>query len=203
MTQTVTDAQRDMALRILTTAIAILRDDQSFDPAHTIFGLNFAAAPRRGSTSTKYSFENPAFPRAHIALFVTADPLDYTTAPTKVRQVPTSFTIWFSPLMEGISRSTLEDLFPLDIGYWIDSRGNRRSGNDIGATPPQVRLHGYRYRASDQPTSRFTVDVELAFGDPDPMAADENELKTAVLMAVILTRNYSMLKPERRKQSPR
>jgi hypothetical protein len=203
MRATVTDAQRNMALSILTTAMAILRDDRPFDPSHTVFGDNFATAPRRGSTSTKYFFENPAFPRAQIALFVTADPFDYTADRTKVRQVPTTFTIWFSPLMDGVTRSTLEDLFPLDIGYWIDSRGNRRPGNDVGATPPQVRLHGYRYRASDQPTSRFPVDVELAFGDPDPQAMDGNGRKTPVLLGVILTRDYSTLKPERREQSPR
>jgi hypothetical protein len=203
MRQTVTDAQRDMALRILTTAMAILRDDQPFDPAHTVFGHNFAADPLRGTVGMEYCFENPVFSDAQITLFVIADPLDYTADRTKVRQVPTTFTIWFSPLMEGVTRSTLEDLFPLDIGYWIDSHGNRRPGNDVGATPPQVLLHGYRYRASNQPTSRFPVDVELAFGDPDPQATDENGPKTPVLMTVILTRDYSALKPKRREWSPR
>ncbi|WP_368623443.1 hypothetical protein [Paraburkholderia sp. BR13444] len=41
---TVTDEQRDMAFRILTTAMAILRDDQPFDPAHTIFGPHSCGA---------------------------------------------------------------------------------------------------------------------------------------------------------------
>jgi hypothetical protein len=202
MRQTVTDAQRTMALSILTTAMAILRDDQPFDPNHLVFGQNFAAIPLHGTVGTEYSFENAAIPRAHITLFVEADPLDYKGDRKNVKQVPTSFAIWFSPLMEGITRSTLEDLFPLDIGYWIDSHGNRQPGNDIGATPPQVRLHGYRYRASNQLASRFPVDVELAFGDPDPQIADGNGPKAPVLLGVLLTRHYSVLKPERSKQSP-
>jgi hypothetical protein len=59
MKQTVTDAQRDMASRILTTAMAILRDDQPFDPAHTIFGCVLAARPERGVVGVmEYSFVN-------------------------------------------------------------------------------------------------------------------------------------------------
>jgi hypothetical protein len=192
-----------MALRILTTAMAILRDDQPFDPAHRVFGHNFAADPLRGTVGTEYCFENPAFPRTQITLFVEADPLGHTLDRTKAKRVPTAFTIWFSPLMEGVTLSTLEDIFPLDIGYWVDSHGNRRPGNDMGAIPPQVRLHHYRYRASDQPTSRFPVNVQLAFGDPDPQATDENGPKTPVLMTVILTRDYSTLEPEHHEQSPR
>ncbi|MFT4067894.1 hypothetical protein [Paraburkholderia sp.] len=202
MRQTVTEAQRDMALRVLATAMAIMRDDQPFDPAHTVFGHNFASAPLRGIVGTEYSFENPAFPRTQITVFVAADPTDHSADRMKVRQVPMVFTIRFSPLMAGITRSTLEDLFPLDIGYWIDSNGNRRPGNDMGATPPQVLLHSYRYRASDQPTSRFPVDVQLAFGDPDPQAAEEDRPKTPVLMDVILTRDYFKRPPKRHEQNP-
>jgi hypothetical protein len=201
MRPTVTDAQREMALSVLTTAMAILRDNQPFDPAHTIFGLNFATVRRKGSTSTRYSFENPAFPGTQITLLVKADPLDKTADRTKAKRVPTAFTIRFSPLMDGITRSTLEDLFPLDIGYWVDGDGNRQPGNDIGAVPPHILLHSYRYRASNQPTSRFPVDVDLAFGDPDPHDLTENARKTPVLMDVILTRDYSALKPARLKKS--
>jgi hypothetical protein len=150
---------------------------------------------------TEYSFENPAFPRSHITLFVEADPLDPTADRTKAKRVPTVFTIRFSPLMDGITCSTLEELLPLDVGYWIDGDGNRQPGNDVGATPPQIRLHGYRYRASDQPTSRFPVDVELAFGDPDPHDLTKNARKTPVLMDVLLTRDYSALKRKHPKKS--
>ncbi|WP_233828731.1 hypothetical protein [Paraburkholderia sp. ZP32-5] len=203
MRQPVTDAQRDMALRILTTAMAILRDDQQFDPAHLIFGKIFAAEPLNGSAGTEYSFENLAFPGTQITLLVTIDPSDRTADRMRARRIPRVFTIRFSPLMDGITRSTLEDLFPLDIGYWVDGEGNRRPGNDMGAIPPQVRLHHYRYRASNQPTSRFPVDVQLAFGDPDPQDLRENARKTPVLMDVLLTRDYSSLKPERREQNRR
>jgi len=198
MRPVVTDAQRDMALRIATTAMAILRDDQPFDPAHTIFGQNFAAYPLRGSEGMEYLFENSVLPDTQITLFAIADPLDYTTDRAKVKQVPTTVTIRFNPLMDGITRSTLEDLLPLDIGYWIDGDGNRRPGNDMGAVPPHIRLHSYRYRASNQPTSKFPVDVDLAFGDPDPQDTRENARKTPVLMDVLLTRDYSVLKPKRR-----
>jgi hypothetical protein len=190
MTPPVTDAQREMALSVLTTAMAILRDDQPFDPAHTIFGHNFAAIPFRGSVGTEYLFENPAFPGSHITLFVEADPLDQTVDRTKAKRVPTVFTILFSPLMDGITRSMLEELLPLDIGYWVDRQGNRRPGNDMGTVPPHIRLHSYRYHASSQPTSRFPVNVQLAFGDPDPEDLSENARKTPVLMDVILTRDY-------------
>jgi hypothetical protein len=203
MRETVTDAQREMALSILTTAMAILRDDHPFDPAHTVFGDNFAAVRRKGSTSTKYSFENPAFPDTQITLLVKSNPLDHTADRTKAKRVPTAFTIRFSPLMDGVTRSTLEDLFPLDIGYWIDGDGIRQPGNDMGAVPPHILLHSYRYRASDQPTSRFPVDVDLAFGDPDPQDVKENARKMPVLMDVLLTRDYSTLKPGHREQSPR
>ncbi|EEA03546.1 hypothetical protein BH160DRAFT_1227 [Burkholderia sp. H160] len=199
MRPTVTDAQRDMAFRILTTAMAILRDDQPFDPAHTIFGSILAARPERGVVGVmKYSFVNPAFPRTEIILFVVPDPADPSADRTKVKQVVTHFTIRFSPLLTDISRSTLEDLLQVDIGYWIDGHGERRPGNDMGVLPPQVRLHHYRYRASNLPTSRFPVDVEFAFGDPDPKDPEPNAFKTPVLMDVHLNRDYSALRPRPR-----
>ncbi|MBB5497293.1 hypothetical protein HDG37_001489 [Paraburkholderia sp. MM5384-R2] len=194
-----TDAQRDMAFRILTTAMAILRDDEPFDPAHTIFGRILAADPLRGKVGgTEYSFVNPAFPRTDIIVFVIPDPLDPSTDRTKVKQVATHFTIRFNPLLTDISRSTLEDLLQVDIGYWVDGNGERWPGNDMGTTPPQIRLHGYRYRASNLPTSRFPVDVEFAFGDPDPKDPAPDEPKTPVLMDVLLKRGYSALKRQHR-----
>ncbi|WP_184045662.1 hypothetical protein [Paraburkholderia sp. MM5384-R2] len=199
MRPTVTDAQRDMAFRILTTAMAILRDDEPFDPAHTIFGRILAADPLRGKVGgTEYSFVNPAFPRTDIIVFVIPDPLDPSTDRTKVKQVATHFTIRFNPLLTDISRSTLEDLLQVDIGYWVDGNGERWPGNDMGTTPPQIRLHGYRYRASNLPTSRFPVDVEFAFGDPDPKDPAPDEPKTPVLMDVLLKRGYSALKRQHR-----
>ncbi|WP_233800299.1 hypothetical protein [Paraburkholderia sp. HP33-1] len=198
MRPTVTDTQRDMALRILATAMTILRDDQPFDPAHLIFGRNFAADPLPGTVGTEYSFENPVFPQTQITLFVEADPADHSADRMKVKQVATVFIIRFSPLLTEISRSTLEDLFPLDIGYWIDGKGNRRPGNDMGTVPPQIRLHHYRYRASNQSTSRFPVDVELVFGDPDPKAAAQDGPQTPVLMDVRLTRDYFGLTTQHR-----
>ncbi|MGF6923234.1 hypothetical protein [Paraburkholderia sp. 40] len=199
MRPTVTDAQRDMAFRILTTAMAILRDDQPFDPAHTIFGRILAARPERGVVGvTKYSFENPAFPRTDIIVVVIPDPLDPSADRTKVKQVVLNFTIRFSPLLTDISRSTLEDLLHVDLGYWVDGNGERWPGNDMGTTPPQIRLHSYRYRASNLPTSRFPVDVEFAFGDPDPNDPAPDEPKTPVLMDVLLKRGYSALKRQHR-----
>jgi hypothetical protein len=203
MRPTVTDAQRHMAFRILTTAMAILRDDQPFDPAHTIFGQILAARPERGVVGvTEYSFVNPVLPDTQIIVVAIPDPLDPSADRTKVKQVVTDFTIRFSPLLTDISRSTLEELFPLDIGYWIDGDGIRRPGNDMGVLPPQVRLHGYRYRASNLPTSRFPVDVDLAFGDPDPKNPAPDEPKTPVLMDVLLNRDYSALRPRHREKSP-
>ncbi|NML32590.1 hypothetical protein [Paraburkholderia antibiotica] len=199
MKQTVTDARRHMVLSVLMTAMAILRDDQPFDPKHTVFGRNFAARPLRGSIGTEYLFENPAFPRTQIMLYTVADPVDHSADRTEVRQVPTTFRIWFSPSISGVMRSTLEDLFPLDIGYWIGGTGNRWPGNDLGTMPPQVLLHHYRYRASAQPWSRYPVDVQLAFGDPDPQATSDDEPKTPVLLSVLLTRDYSTSTPAQRR----
>ncbi|NML32591.1 hypothetical protein HHL14_17320 [Paraburkholderia sp. G-4-1-8] len=203
MKQTVTDAQRHMVLSVLTMAMAILRDDQPFDPEHVIFGRNFSVRPLRGSVGTEYLFENSAFPGTLITVFAEADPADPTADRTKVRQVPTAFTVWFNSSIKGIPRSTIEDLLPLDIGYWVDSHGNQQPGNDMGAVPPQVLLHGYRYRASALPASQFPVDVELAFGDPDPQATEKNAVKTPVLLGAILTRNYFELTPRQREKNPR
>jgi len=200
--QTVTDTQRAMALTILTTAIAILRDDQPFDPANTVFGRNLFTEPALGSAGNEYSFENPVLPATQITLLTEIDPTNSSANHQKAKAVPMVFTILFSPLMTGIARSTLEDLLPLDIGYWIDGDGNRRSGNDMGTAPPQVLLHHYRYRASIQPTSRFPVDVELVFGDPDPQDVAENAPRTPVLMDVILTRDYFKLTPNRTNRAP-
>ncbi|SDQ99705.1 hypothetical protein [Paraburkholderia tuberum] len=200
MRPTVTDAQRDMAFRILTTAMAILRDDQPFDPAHTIFGRILAAHPLRGRVGgMQYSFVNPAFPRTQIILFVVPDPAAPSADRTKGKQVATHFTIRFSPLSTDINRSTLEDLLHVDIGYWIDGNGERWPGNDMGTAPPQIRLHSYRYRASNLSTSRFPVDVEFAFGDPDPNDPAPDEPKTPVLMDVLLSRDYSALRRQHRK----
>jgi len=204
MTQPSPAIQRDSALNILTTAMAILRDDQPFNPAHKVFGQRFTATPLRGTLGTEYSFENPAFPHTQITLFVTADPTAATANRMKAKQVPRVFTIRFSPLMPGIQRSTLEDLFPLDIGYWIDGDGNRQPGNDMSAMPPRILPHHYhyRYRASTRPTSRFPVDVDLTFGAADPLAAKRDARKMPVLMDVLLTRDYFKQTLKRREPNP-
>ncbi|MCC8391661.1 hypothetical protein LJ656_03590 [Paraburkholderia sp. MMS20-SJTR3] len=191
MSKSVTEIQRNMALSILTTAMTILRDDEPFDPAHTIFGDNFASVPVWGSVGTEYSFENKAFPRTQITVTVGADPDDPASDRRNVKQVPTSITIRFTPLMAGITRSALEQMFPLDVGYWIDAEGNRRYGNYMGVVPPRVLLHRYRYRASNLPTSRFPVDVELSFGDPNPQSSEKDMQKAPVFMGAFLTRDYS------------
>ncbi|WP_184045988.1 hypothetical protein [Paraburkholderia sp. MM5384-R2] len=199
MRPTVTDAQRDMAFRILTTAMAILRDDQPFDPAHTIFGCILAARPERGVVGVaEYSFVNPVLPDTQIIVVVVPDPLDPSADRTKIKQVVRRFTIRFNPQLTDINRSTLEDLLHVDIGYWVDGNGERWPGNDMGTTPPQIRLHHYRYRASKLPMSRFPVDVEFAFGDPDPKDPAPDEPKTPVLMDVRLSRDYSALRRQHR-----
>ncbi|MGF6859108.1 hypothetical protein [Paraburkholderia sp. CI3] len=199
MRPTVTDAQRDMAFRILITAMAILRDDQPFNPVHTIFGSILAARRERGVVGvTEYSFVNPVLPDTQIIVVVVPDPLDPSADRTKIKQVVRRFTIRFNPLLTDINRSTLEDLLQVDIGYWIDGKGERRPGNDMGTVPPQIRLHHYRYRASNLPTSRFPVDVEFAFGDPGPKNPAPDEPKTPVLMDVRLNRDYSALKRQHR-----
>ncbi|HEY2024021.1 hypothetical protein [Paraburkholderia sp.] len=202
MTQPVTGAQRNTALKLLTTAMAILRDDHPFDRALEIFGQNVAATPLRGTVGTEYSFQNPAFPRTQITLFVTADPVARTANRMKVKQVPRVFTIRFNPVIVGIPRSTLEDLFPLDIGYWIDGDGNQQPGNEMRPVPQHVLLHHYRYRASHQPTSRFPVDVDLTFGHPNPQHGEHDAQKTPVLTDVLLTRDYFKQTPKRRKLNP-
>ncbi|MCX4172780.1 MULTISPECIES: hypothetical protein [Paraburkholderia] len=200
MRPAITDEQRAMALRMLTTAMAILRDDQPFDPAQLAFGGNFATEPIKGSVGKEYSFENSVLPRTQIVLMTEGDPADYTANRMMVKPVPTIITIRFSPLMEGINRSSLEDMLHLGIGYWIDGNGNRRPGNDMGTTPPPIYLHHYRYRALDRPTSRFPVDVELTFGDPGANPMEDGGSTTPVLMDVILSRAYPALTREKREQ---
>ncbi|MFL9962914.1 hypothetical protein PQR02_17860 [Paraburkholderia sediminicola] len=189
-----------MALKMITTAMAILQDDQPFDPAHLVFGRNFATELIEGSVGKEYSFENPVLPRTQTTLLIEGDPADYTADRMKVKPVPTVFTIFFSPSMTGIDRSTLEDLLHLGSGYWVDGNGKRWPGNDMGTSPPAILLHPYRYRALDQPSSRFPVDVELAFGDPVKNAAEQEKPTTPILLMIRLSRGYPILTPEEREQ---
>jgi hypothetical protein len=170
--------------------MAIMRDDQPFDPAHTIFGQNFATETALGSTANEYSFENSILPATQITLLTEYDPTDRAANRSRVKMVPTIFTIWFRPAMTGIALSTLEDLLHLGIGYWIDGNGTRRPGNDMGTAPPHVRVRNYRYRALDQPTTRFSVDVEFGFLGPDANAAKDGGPTTPVLIVVRFNRDY-------------
>jgi hypothetical protein len=186
MRQTATDTKRDVTLRILTTAMAILRDDQFFDPTQVIFGRNFATRPVLGSAGNEYSFENSILPATQITLQTKADCVAHIE---KIRVAPSAFTIWFSPLVTEITRSTLEDLLQLGVGYWIDRNGKRQPGNDMGTVPPHIRVHNYRYRALAQPTSRFPVNVEFTFIDPDASAATDEGPAMPALMMVRLKRD--------------
>ncbi len=178
--------------------MSILRDDHPFDLAHKVFGQHLTATPLRGTIGTEYSFENSTFPHTKITLFITDDPTAPMANRMKVKQVPRVFTMRFSPPMAEISRSALEDLFPLDIGYWIDGDGDRQPGNNLGVAPSQVLQHHYRYRASSLPMSRFPVDVDLTFSDPDSHDAQKHARNMPLLTDVLLTRDYFKQTPTRR-----
>ncbi len=98
-------------------------------------------------------------------------------------------------MIDGIDRHELENLLSLE-NYWIDGEGGRHEGNSLPSFPPLLRQHVYRYRAKEQVTSRFPVDVEFFYFEPK----DGDVNREPRLDAIRITRSYPYLTPEMRKK---
>lgn len=190
--------RREVILEIIDKAMSILRDNRPFDAADPVFGVIRSKEKFPDLTDTQYIFKNSTIPGVIINFSTVTDPLDYSEDRTKVSMVPRTFDLRF------ISSSSLLDISPavlkkrLDLAdYWVAGDGTRYEGNDLGAgSPPTPRLHTYRYRANARPDSRFSVDVDLLYGDDGP--TDPTDIR--VILQVTLSRAYPYLTPEMRKQ---
>ncbi|RQQ61115.1 hypothetical protein [Burkholderia stagnalis] len=188
------DEQRAMVRNILKTAMAILRDDQPFDPDGMVFGRVYAAKSHRPAEGKLYRYINPVLRNARVEFSTSDDPEDYSADRSKVKIVPTGVTIRLSPMLAGIPHTEIESLLQLD-NYWVDSQGEINYGNEMmGRTPDAPNAQTFRYRTKDTPSSKFPVDIELFYVNP---LAGSFPPKLAEIR---ISRDYRILTPEERKQ---
>ncbi|MDP9647587.1 hypothetical protein [Paraburkholderia caledonica] len=197
MSGNITPSQEQALLQLLGKVMEIMRDDKAVNPDDPDLG-NLKSAehfvPREAGIA--YSFRNRAFPDAKVELTTWTDPLDYSDDRTRVQAVPAYFELWFHNALAGISRRLLEQRLDL-ASYWVDKKGVRKEGNDMGVGPPPDNLlHSYWYRANDGENGRFPVDVELFFLDPAP----NNPSGKVRLDRITISRVYPYLTPAMRKK---
>jgi hypothetical protein len=197
MSGDITPSQEQALLQLLGKVMEIMRDDRPFSPEDPAFGkLKSSYFIRPGEAGVHYSFANNAFPDAKVDLSMWTDPLDYSDDRTRVQAVPAYFELWFHNALAGISRRLLEQRLDL-ASYWVDEKGVREEGNDMGVGPPPDNLlHSYWYRANDGENGRFPVDVEFFFLDPAP----NNPSGKLRLDRITIRRDYPYLTPAMRKK---
>ena len=197
MSDDIAPSQERALLRLLDKVMEVMRDDRPFNPGDPAFGTLASSEfhmPEGGGK--QYVFTNRAFPEVRMSLSTRPDPLDYSDDRLKVRVVPVSFELWLHNALAGISRRLLEQRLDL-ASYWVDEKGVREEGNDMGVGPPPDNLlHSYWYRANDGENGRFPVDVEFFFLDPAP-----NDPSGKVLLdRITIHRVYPYLTPAMRKK---
>ncbi|MBN3820636.1 hypothetical protein G3N57_30585 [Paraburkholderia sp. Se-20369] len=192
--QTNSDEQRAMVRSILKTAMAILRDDRPFDPKDIVFGRNFSTWTHPPAKGFLYVYANRALHSSMIEFSTSDDPKDHSADRSKVKIVPTGFVIRLSPMIAGLPDAEIKSLLQLE-GYWVDSRGNHRYGNEIVPRHPSTPdAQDFRYRSKDIPGSKFRIDVELGYANPQDGSLPQ------MLSEVSISRTYEILTPEERKQ---
>ncbi|MPV65616.1 hypothetical protein [Burkholderia sp. BE17] len=192
--QTRADEQRVMVRRILTTAMAVLRDDQPFDPKNIAFGRVFDSEEHYPEKGLLYSYANDVVPSATIQFSTGDDPEDYDSDRSKVKIVPAGLVVRLSPMLDGMPHTEIESLLKLER-YWVDSNGVRHEGNEIaGRTPDAPNVQVYRYRAKATAESKFPVDVELFYVNPVDGSSPSK------LTDITIRRAYKFLAPEEREQ---
>jgi len=188
------DEQRAVVRRILSTAMAILRDDQPFDPKNMVFGRLYDEESDADSNGKIYRYQNLVKPSLEVKFWTNPDPLDYSADRFKVPVVPIGVIIDPDPLLEGLAQADLKALLQLD-DYWIAADGVRVQGNEILTRYPQnPNLQRFRYRSKDIPGSKFAVDVILDYFNP------LNDPSPPKLMFVSIERVYPRLTPAEREQ---
>ena len=186
--------RREMVRNILKTAMAILRDDQPFDPDGMVFGRVYAAKSHRPAEGKLYRYINPVLRNTRVEFSTSDDPEDYSADRSKVKIVPTGVTIRLSPMLAGIPHTEIESLLQLD-NYWVDSQGEINYGNEMmGRTPDAPSAQTFRYRTKDTPSSKFPVDIELFYVNPLDGSFPPK------LAEIRISRDYRILTPEERKQ---
>ncbi|AOJ64931.1 hypothetical protein WJ32_20485 [Burkholderia ubonensis] len=188
------EEQRAMVRSILKTAMAILRDDKSFDPGNTVLGRVYAAKPHLPAEGKLYRYVNPVLPDTRIEFSTGDDPEDFSADRSKVKIVPAGVTIRLSPMLADLPETEIKDILQLE-DYWVDSDGKREYGNEMMVRAPDMpNLQSFRYRSKDIPGSKFPVNVELFYANPldgsfPPM-----------LTEIEISRAYKILTPAERKQ---
>jgi hypothetical protein len=193
--RSLTGAQRQIMLQMLDKVMGVLRDDQPF-----IFDKIGLGTVRRIDSWTEdsgktYSYNADSLPDANILFSTKSDPENDDDDRRTVTAVPESFYFEFFSSHRGLDRQTLEQHLALE-SYWIDAVGEKHIGNSLMPLPPALRQRVYRYRAKEQATSRFPVDVELFYFEPK----DGDENREPRLDAIRITRSYPYLTPEMRKK---
>lgn len=192
--QTTDEEQRVVLRTILKTAMAILRDDASYDPEYVVFGTNYTTWTHPPAKGFLYKYANRALRGTEIELSTGDDPEDYSDDRDKVKIVPAGVRIVLDIRVANLPDTEIKSLLQLE-DYWIDHRGNRRYGNEIRArTPDAPNLQSFRYRSKDIPGSKFPIDVDLGYINPLDGSSPQQ------LWIVEIRRTYKILTPEEREQ---
>jgi hypothetical protein len=195
MVRNLTDVQKEELLAILSVAMRIFRDDRPLNPDASRFGDLQEVESRPDEYWKLYTYQPISIPIATIQIETIPDPLNFADGRASVPAVPHSLNLYFFSMVNGIDRRELENLLSLE-NFWIDASGGRHDGNSLPSFPPLLRQHVYRYRAKEQVTSRFPVDVEFFYFEPK----DGDENRKPRLDAIKITRSYSYVTPEMRKK---
>ncbi|MBN3819805.1 hypothetical protein G3N57_25800 [Paraburkholderia sp. Se-20369] len=188
------DEQRATVRSILKTAMAILRDDQPFDPRDMTIGKLFATWTQKSAHGALYHYANRALASTTIEFLTRTDPEDYSDDRSKVKIVPAKIRIRFSPMIEDLPDTEIKSLIQLE-DYWVDGDGNREYGNEIMPRHPSTpTAQDFRYRAKDVQGSQFPVNVNLGYANPLDGSLPQ------MLAVVNISRAYEILTPEERKQ---
>ncbi|MEN8514293.1 hypothetical protein [Burkholderia sp. RS02] len=192
--QTTADEQRATVRSILKEAMTILRDDKPYDPRDMTVGKLFSTWTQQSAKGALYRYANRALSSTTIELVTRTDPEDYSDDRSKVKIVPAEIRIRLSPMIAGLPDTEIKALLQLE-GFWIDSDGNREYGNEIIPRHPSMpNAQDFRYRSKDIPGSKFPIDVELGYANPLDGSLPQ------MLSVVRLSRAYTILTPEKRKQ---
>ncbi|KML62532.1 hypothetical protein VL15_02985 [Burkholderia cepacia] len=192
--QTTADEQRAAVHSILKEAMAILRDDKPFDPRDMTVGKLFSTWTQKSARGALYHYSNRALSSTTIELVTRTDPEDYSDDRSKVKIVPAEIRIHLSPMIAGLPDTEIKVLLQLE-DFWVDSHDNRRYGNEIMPRHPSMpNAQDFRYRSKNIPGSKFPIDVELGYANPLDGSLPQ------MLSIVRLSRDYTILTPEERRQ---
>ncbi len=193
--RSLTGEQRQVMLQMLDKIMAVLRDDQPFIFDKVGLGKVGRIDSWEDDSGKTYSYNADSLPDANILFLTKSDPENYDDDRRTVTAVPESFYFEFFSSHSGLDRQTLEKHLALET-YWIDAVGEKHNGNSLMPLPPALWQRVYRYRAKEQATSHFPVDVEFFYFEPK----DGDGNREPRLDAIRITRSYPYLTPEMRKK---